>query len=526
MKRAALFLIGWFFAQFSAWAQPACPAYNRLIKAGIVFMQEKKYQNALNKFNAAKLCLPDSSLRVDKRIGAVFAAINRDKDEAIWQRLLAMRQKRLAEIAKVAAQKATLRAQALYWANESDKLPRFQAIRLLEQAANCCPEGLPTPVYERLFRRFNEDDSLWQIPFSFLKPFEGFQYARFSSKGNQILTKYIDTVRVWDLKGNLLNTPFGEGDFFGISSVELSPRGDRILTIASRAANTPYWKEANSVKIWDLKGKPRVIDTLTNNYVIIKASFSPDGNRVLTVSTNYELGTVKIWNLNGKLLDTLTHEKGVENAVFSPDGKQILTSSGGAAKIWDQKGKLLATITRKPTNNLVTFVPSPDWTRILTISDSMATIVDLKNRPLATLAHTDQVDIASFSYDGKRILTSSGETAKIWDQKGKLLAVLIHAPYITSAVFSPDGTRILTGSIGETVKIWDQKGNLLGTTPSHGLNFEYAVFSPNGNRIIAYTRSGTYVWSTVESALKWLKETNHKLPPLSEENKKKYGLFN
>ena len=108
--------------------------------------------------------------------------------------------------------------------------------------------------------------------------------------------------------------------------------------------------------------------------------------------------------------------------------------------------------------------------------------------------------------------------------KGQLLATLPHQGGVYSAEFSPDGSRIVTASWDKTAKVWDVKGQLLATLPHQGVVYS-AEFSPDGSRIVTASQDKTAkVWFTAEGALKWLKENNNKVAPLTEENKKKYGV--
>ena len=158
------------------------------MKAGDLLRQAGDYKGALNKYNAAKLCQSDKSSQVDQRISEVFGMIEGEKNTAIAQKKIADQERekakralKTAEVAKAAAlaneqiakearneaiasadtarsakeqaQKDAHEAQALVWANDSDKLPADTAIRLLEKAAEYNLKAVP--VYERLFRRFN-----------------------------------------------------------------------------------------------------------------------------------------------------------------------------------------------------------------------------------------------------------------------------------------------------------------------------------------------------------------------------------
>src|SRR5262249_10557111 len=69
---------------------------------------------------------------------------------------------------------------------------------------------------------------------------------------------------------------------------------------------------------------------------VFQTSFSPDGQRVLTV-TSLGTGLARVHNIQpGKPPLNFQHPRTVLNAVWSPDGKQILsTSAGGEVHFWD-----------------------------------------------------------------------------------------------------------------------------------------------------------------------------------------------
>ena len=78
---------------------------------------------------------------------------------------------------------------------------------------------------------------------------------------------------------------------------------------------------------------------------IYQASFSPDGQQIITASAD---GVARVWNaLTGKLLVKVEHHRGVPcRAWFSPNGHQIFTvGEDSTARIWGAvDGKLLATL--------------------------------------------------------------------------------------------------------------------------------------------------------------------------------------
>ena len=66
---------------------------------------------------------------------------------------------------------------------------------------------------------------------------------------------------------------------------------------------------------------------------VYSASFSPDGERIVTASADR---SAKVWDLEGNELASLEgHTKPLTSASFSPDGERIVTASwDGSAKVW------------------------------------------------------------------------------------------------------------------------------------------------------------------------------------------------
>ena len=72
--------------------------------------------------------------------------------------------------------------------------------------------------------------------------------------------------------------------------------------------------------------------------------------------------------------------------------------------------------------------------------------------------HSNGVQAASFSPDGKRIVTASDDqTARVWDaETGKEIALLkAHDGTVFDAKWSPDGRRLVTAGQDRVARVWD-----------------------------------------------------------------------
>jgi WD40 repeat protein len=288
-----------------------------------------------------------------------------------------------------------------------------------------------------------------------------------------------------------------KGHTDALTSASFSPDGQRIIT-ASRDT---------TARVWDTTGKPLAelkghTDALTN------ANFSPDGQRIVTASDDK---TARVWDTTGKQLAQLSgHTDEVSSARFSPDGRSIVTASKDkTARVWDTTGKQLAQLSGH-TDDVASARFSPDGQRIVTASkDKTARVWDTAGKQLAQLnGHLNRVYSANFSPDGQSIVTASADkTARLWDTTGKQLAQLSgHLNRVYSANFSPDGQSIVTASKDKTAKVWDTKGKLLANFRGHIDGVISANFSPDGQRIITASESKTArVWDTADKQLAKLK---------------------
>ncbi|WP_437572831.1 nSTAND1 domain-containing NTPase [Sorangium sp. So ce542] len=265
-----------------------------------------------------------------------------------------------------------------------------------------------------------------------------------------------------------------------VRSAAFSPDGERVVTASSDRTAT-VWRA-------DGAGQPFVLRGHENT--VFSAAFSPDGRRIVTASSDR---TARVWSADGtgEPLVLRGHGDWVRTAAFSPDGKRIITGSyDHTVRVWSADGTGRPLILRGHEGPVLSAAWSPDGRRIVTASSDWTARVwraDGTGQPLILRGHGLVVWSAAWSPDGKRIVTASDDkTARVWTADGtRQLLVLPHDKGLRRAAFSPDGQRILTASDDKTARVYsgDGAGEPL-IFRGHEDRLWSAAFSPDGKRVV------------------------------------------
>jgi len=296
--------------------------------------------------------------------------------------------------------------------------------------------------------------------------------ASFSPEGTRIVTCGLDkTAKVWDARSGLTLHEL-EWRNGWLESASFSPDGTRIVTGGF----------GEPVKVWDAR-TGTVLLVLKSPNGVKSVSFSPDGTRIL--ASLWYGRTATVWDAvsGAHLLDMKGHTKGVYEASFSPDGDWIVTaSSDNTAKVWDAHSGTPRLQLRGHIQGISSASFSPDGKNLATGSpDGKVRLWDARlGVPVLELTgHINGVTCVAFSPDGTRILTGGGDqAAREWDVRSgrQLLELKGHAGWVWSASFSTDGTRIITaGDAGDKpgeVKVWDARSG----APLLVLSSTFALF--------------------------------------------------
>jgi WD40 repeat protein len=141
---------------------------------------------------------------------------------------------------------------------------------------------------------------------------------------------------------------------------------------------------------------------------------------------------------------------------------------------------------------------SPDGKLALTASnDNTSRIYEVATgKELQVLSgHTNDINSSEFSPDGKLALTASKDrTARVFEvSTGRELQVLSGLTgWVSSAVFSPDGKLALTASMDKTSRIYEvATGKELQVLSGHTDAINSAVFSPDGKLALTASEDRT-----------------------------------
>jgi WD40 repeat protein/transcriptional regulator with XRE-family HTH domain len=278
-----------------------------------------------------------------------------------------------------------------------------------------------------------------------------------------------------------------------VDSVTFSPDGKRIVTTSSD----------QTVRIWEADNGTELLTLYGYTINVTNASYSPDGTRLATVIQDRK---IKVWDAaTGQEFFTLAgHGGDILTVAFSPDGNRVVTASRDkTAKVWSvSASREFLTLVDKPiaaSPTGVGLVYSPDATRLaVAYSDATAKVWDVMTGKLLLdlVGHTEGLSSIAYNFDGTQIATAAGDgTARVWDAVSGKELITLHAPdVLTSVAFSPDGSRLAAASFDRTAKVWDiRTGKVILTLTGHTDWVLSVAFSPDGKTIATASADKTAI---------------------------------
>jgi serine/threonine protein kinase/WD40 repeat protein/tetratricopeptide (TPR) repeat protein len=210
--------------------------------------------------------------------------------------------------------------------------------------------------------------------------------AAFSPDGAKVVTCHADdTVQLWDVETGrpLLEPPLRHKS---VGRARLSGDGKRLLTVPNappRAAGKQ--QQPAEVRVWDLATRKGAVLTVPGPVDFLEAVCNQDASRVLVRSGTFPLGEgeeasvrTRLWSAKtGKPEDLDWGKGGLEHAAFSPDGRRLLTlTTSGEARVWDALTGARVAHLGKQRLPLCSLGFSGDGRRCLIVTASEVTVWD------------------------------------------------------------------------------------------------------------------------------------------------------
>lgn len=505
-------------------AQQVNDCYEHFIKQGVQALDDKSYDLAIDRFEAARACLHDgeSSFEIDNFIKTARRELNDALSDA----------KINSEVIRITAE--ALKAQpydvtlALSLAHEACQLSGNKNelavdVRktILETAENqyysrtLRPGGLVSSLAVSSDEKYlaaglhngdikrvkldGGDNQEWeQIGKSISKHnsrSNNINSLAYAPRGEAVMTAATDSTVIW-WPLNAGKTPKQVGLYYDrVTDVAFSPTGDTMAT------SSGYY-----ITLWQFRYDSILVrlSFIKCRDVIRRITYSPDGRFVLGAGNDHQV----YWWDTGKTepLILAGHNSEVTSIAISRDGEFFCTGSAdGEAIIWRTNTKQIVRRLKGHQSGVSCIAFDPGNEYLLTGSyDKTVRLWDAEGNLIKVLkGHQAGITAVAFVNRGKTIVSAGYEDQiRLWQLDAETLSQAYpHTAALSSACFSPDGRLVLTGSFDKTARLWQRDDGRLLHRFSYNDLVRSVAFHPNGRLM------GIGVWDGNVS----LRDTNGQL---------------
>ena len=267
-----------------------------------------------------------------------------------------------------------------------------------------------------------------------------------SPDASLLLAGFTDgTLRILDPESFVVSLELKIAHFKELKAIDMSPRMEMILSAGH-----------NTIHLWDLQGNK--LDTWGKHATNIwNAELSQNGLWVVSSAFNK---TFLLWDVKQlTLAESMRGHTDVCLAVsISPDNRWIASGSKDQTlRIWDLETRELLSTFEGPAELVYDLEFSPD-SRLLAVCSQEKTIriyeADSTNLLHILKGHQDHVMEAEFSPDGRYLLSGSADHSLIlWDlRSGEKIYQFLEKGPVTDLVFHPNGQSFYSiSSAGELI---------------------------------------------------------------------------
>ena len=231
---------------------------------------------------------------------------------------------------------------------------------------------------------------------------------------------------------------------------------------------------------------------------IVKIYYAPDKSELYALN---DKGLTRIFNATTGISENnfAGHNRYSGAAAFYADeGWLALGGTDGAVKVWDPFERLaLVTLdTGSSSADILAFSTDGQWLAIGSRSDSEVQVWDWQARELiARYAHAaDRPVRITFSPDGQQLAVGLQTQIVVWSlaDNEKLYALTTGTGGSSEVLlYSPSGAHLVNGGRIPNTMVWDtQTGESVGQLPGIGGDRVSAVFSPDGEMLLASVLDG------------------------------------
>lgn len=278
----------------------------------------------------------------------------------------------------------------------------------------------------------------------------------------------------------------------------LSPDGSKLLTVSTDASQ--LWESAYTFHLWEIDSGRRVATVRPPKGREVVA-YLPDGPRAAAA---FQDGAIRIWDMEtgAPLADLRNDEdRDVSDLAFSPDGARIVSGeNGGLIRIWDVNSRREVLTYRAHTQEekwnrrISEIVISPNGLWVLSRSGRQYRLWRIDNGREVSMLPKAAMPV--FSHDSRFLLAFNRDdnTIGLWEiEKETQVSIFCgHEKWVNCAAFSADGRQIITGSDDQTVRLWEVgTGNQVRILRGHRDAVECVAFSPDARRALSGSNDGT-----------------------------------